>query len=590
MSRYDAFISYSHAKDKPIAAALQSVIQRIGKPWYSRRSVRVFRDDTSLSATPHLWPAIETALSQSRFLILLASPESAASKWVNREVAYWLGQRSIDTLLIGLTDGELVWDEASGDFRQHPDRPLPPLLAGRFPVEPKWVDLRAYRDRADRRSTSFIELGAEFAAAVRGMPKEDLLSEEVHQQRRALTLALTAATLLFLFAGLAAWQWKAADDAGALAVAQKKEAEAQRDSATRSFILAKGTADSLVINIVQGLRHVEGMRAESVRRILETAKATFDQLAAAADSLPHNQFHFQRSRGMMLIEFGNTYLIVGDHAAARANFDASRAIFERLVALDPTNGRWQYDLSTAWARSSKLLQREGKIAEALAAYRNALVIRERLVNSDPENPEWQQGVALAQDGMAILLEADGNFADALKAYNVAREIRERLLAVDPEQAICECELASSWRYIGNVLKSLGNLSEAIEDYRKSLAIMQRLVRSQPENADWRRDVALSHEGIGKLLEAQGDRPGALAEHRAALGVRERLVKDDPENVQWLMDLLSSYWCLAGLADEPERRLSFIAATVRSLELRKTLTDDQKRMLADAEARLQKPND
>jgi hypothetical protein len=30
---YDAFISYSHALDKPIAAALQSVIQTFGKPW-----------------------------------------------------------------------------------------------------------------------------------------------------------------------------------------------------------------------------------------------------------------------------------------------------------------------------------------------------------------------------------------------------------------------------------------------------------------------------------------------------------------------------------------------------------------------------
>ena len=29
---YDAFISYSHAKDKPIATALQSVVQKLGKP------------------------------------------------------------------------------------------------------------------------------------------------------------------------------------------------------------------------------------------------------------------------------------------------------------------------------------------------------------------------------------------------------------------------------------------------------------------------------------------------------------------------------------------------------------------------------
>src|SRR5690242_13125780 len=110
MSLYDAFISYSHAKDKPIASALQSVIQKLGKPWYRRRAIRVFRDDTSLSATPHLWPTIEQALAQSRFLVLLASPEAAASKWVDKEVAWWLEHKSADTLLIALTDGELSWD------------------------------------------------------------------------------------------------------------------------------------------------------------------------------------------------------------------------------------------------------------------------------------------------------------------------------------------------------------------------------------------------------------------------------------------------------------------------------------------------
>ena len=41
MALYDAFVSYSHAKDKPIAAALQSVVQTLGKPWYRRRALRV---------------------------------------------------------------------------------------------------------------------------------------------------------------------------------------------------------------------------------------------------------------------------------------------------------------------------------------------------------------------------------------------------------------------------------------------------------------------------------------------------------------------------------------------------------------------
>src|ERR1700716_3285295 len=130
MMIYDAFISYSHVKDKPIAAALQSVVQKLGKPWYRRRALRVFRDDTSLSATPSLWPTIEQALGQSRFLILLASPEAAASPWVNKEVAYWLEREGADTLLIAVTDGVLAWDNASNDFGWHENTPLPPALKG----------------------------------------------------------------------------------------------------------------------------------------------------------------------------------------------------------------------------------------------------------------------------------------------------------------------------------------------------------------------------------------------------------------------------------------------------------------------------
>ena len=200
MALYDAFISYSHAKDKPVAAALQSAIQRLGKPWYRRRALRVFRDDTSLAATPQLWPTIEQALGQSRFLILLASPEAAASRWVDKEIAFWLQNKSADTLLIGVTDGVLAWDYAAQDFAWSETTPLPPSLKGRFAAEPKWVDLAGYREGADKDGAKFTELAADFAAAIRGMPKEDLLSQEVRQQRRALALATTAAAALLVLA------------------------------------------------------------------------------------------------------------------------------------------------------------------------------------------------------------------------------------------------------------------------------------------------------------------------------------------------------------------------------------------------------
>ena len=50
---YDGFISYSHAADGLLAPRLQAGLQRFAKPWWKRRAVRIFRDESSLSANPH---------------------------------------------------------------------------------------------------------------------------------------------------------------------------------------------------------------------------------------------------------------------------------------------------------------------------------------------------------------------------------------------------------------------------------------------------------------------------------------------------------------------------------------------------------
>ena len=246
MALYDAFVSYSHSKDKPIAAALQSAIQQLGKPWYQRRALRVFRDDTSLSATPGLWPSIELALGQSRFFILLVSPESAVSKWVDKELAFWLENNAIERLLIGLCAGNLAWDETLADFSGHEDMPLPPALRGQFRTEPKWVDLTAYREAANPRDSKFIELAADFTAAIRGMPKEDLLSQEVRQQRRALKLASSAVATLLVLVGLATWLWF--------------EAAAQRNRAEKTLHAATDTANNLVMDVAVKIRNRLGIQ------------------------------------------------------------------------------------------------------------------------------------------------------------------------------------------------------------------------------------------------------------------------------------------------------------------------------------------
>jgi MTH538 TIR-like domain (DUF1863) len=131
---YDAFISYSRRQDDWLAAALQGGLERFAKPWHRVRGLRVFRDKASLSASPELWGSIEAALRDSRWLIVLASPEAARSPWVDREVAWWLANKSADRILLVATAERLQWDKQAGDWAE--DTPVPPSLRGAFREEP----------------------------------------------------------------------------------------------------------------------------------------------------------------------------------------------------------------------------------------------------------------------------------------------------------------------------------------------------------------------------------------------------------------------------------------------------------------------
>ncbi|MDH3279942.1 MAG: TIR domain-containing protein, partial [Gammaproteobacteria bacterium] len=163
---WDAFVSYSHAADGALAPAVQSGLQRFMRPWYGRRALRVFRDETGLAVDPALWESIVNALDQSRFFILFASPDSVQSPWVNREIEHWCATNKGERILPVVTDGEWIWDEAKGDFDWDRSTAVPPALKGAFDQEPRHLDLRWAReaDQVDTRNPKFSDAIAELAA------------------------------------------------------------------------------------------------------------------------------------------------------------------------------------------------------------------------------------------------------------------------------------------------------------------------------------------------------------------------------------------------------------------------------------------
>jgi WD40 repeat protein len=190
---YDAFLSYSHAADGRLAPALQRAMQRLAKPWYRPRALRVFRDESALSANPHLWSSIQNALDEAEWFVLLASPDAVASEWVNRELAYWLEHKSLDRILPVVTDGS--WEWFGGALV---GSAVPPVLADAFVDEPRHVDLRWAHDvdDLDMRNSRFRDAVAQVAAPAHGVAKDDLESEDVRQHRHARRLARGGVSVL----------------------------------------------------------------------------------------------------------------------------------------------------------------------------------------------------------------------------------------------------------------------------------------------------------------------------------------------------------------------------------------------------------
>jgi hypothetical protein len=94
--KYWAFISYSF-KDADVAKRLHKQMETyrmprdlVGRPGRDgpvpKRLFPVFRDRDELPLASDLGSTIEDALRASRYLVVLCSPNSAKSHWVNEEI------------------------------------------------------------------------------------------------------------------------------------------------------------------------------------------------------------------------------------------------------------------------------------------------------------------------------------------------------------------------------------------------------------------------------------------------------------------------------------------------------------------------
>jgi len=504
--RFKAFLSYSR-KDDGAAKWLHAALEAYRTPKdllklegargaVSKRVAPVFRDRTDLSSGGVLHGKLIEALQQSEFLIVLCSPASAQSAYVNAEVEQFINEGRADHVMPVIVSGE----PNSGDPATEC---LPPALKS---LELLASDLRDIKLKSGQRIGDGKEGGKfKLIAGMLGVPLDALLQRE---RRRQAWRAAFSTGLSVVFLGLAVAA------AGAAYIAYQNELEARRQTAA-----AQASADFLVSTF-----EVANPTTENPDTI--TARMILDRGAARV----RNQFSNEPSTKVRLIDamaraynrlgmMDSALTLLGDHdavlqSAAADGVPAVVTLAEtyRLhgqleEALETTDRAFNQAETTQADRESiglvletraLVLHDMGRADESLAAFQRAV--------SHFQGDRNRGRRAHALTNQALVLTNLGEYDGAASALGEASEI----FAVTPGPR--------SFEY-GQILLRLADNAYAAEDYAAAETYAARAgpilsAVLSPDNPTLG-DVVLLR---GQIQTELGNYPAALSELQAAIAL------------------------------------------------------------------------
>jgi WD40 repeat protein len=276
--RYWAFISYSH-HDLRAAVQLHRWLERYVVPRrlvgrasptgpLPRRLAPIFRDRDELPSSAELGGVINQALSESRYLIVICSPRSAASRWVNEEIRQFRALGGSDRILALIVDG----DPASSDPAQ---QCFPPAMrwdadsASPRAVEPIAADLRRGGDGEYKARMKLV-------AGLLDVGLDELLRRERRrelQQRLGWTAGIAAVLAL----------------AASLLLLQQRQFSAREHAETVARLLENGRQELLAgaqmraaVYLSEAYR--DGIDTPALRFMLRQAMQPIDALTQVIDT------------------------------------------------------------------------------------------------------------------------------------------------------------------------------------------------------------------------------------------------------------------------------------------------------------------
>ena len=480
-------------------------------------------------------------------------------------------------------------------------------------------DAREAAAAAERENARASELARVKAEAQRAQVEADQAAAQARFSRNLSRVVGVAAILLALVAVASI----------ALGVLAKREAARSEESS----LLARQAADSLVIDIAQGLRNVEGMPTTSVKRILETAKGVVDRLSSNAPE----DLDLRKSRLLMLRQFAINYTALGDLATAldfaeasvkgardalgseangastgilafslitlgrvqtaRGALDAARKAFDEAIIIgekidrtapgDTSSGQIE---AQALIAISDLEVMAGDTTEALKTANASVGIAHNLSSSQRSNITWQILLAdgLERSGnisggiptamtvptrldLALPVDQAGiDYAAALASFEESSKILHVLVAQDPTNTDLRARLENILIRIGDLYLARGIFADALAAHKEALSISSDLLSADSGNVEWKRRVEINYGKLQSVYSAQRDFDAALIAAQESLEIATRLSDLDRGNLRWRRDLCASYRGLGRTQRDKDDKADALASYNKALlECRET---------------------
>ena len=570
--RYRAFISYSH-QDKSWAGWLHKALETYAIPKrlvgqttaagvIPKRLAPIFRDRDELASATDLGRKVNEALAESANLIVICSPRSAASHWVNEEVLTFKRLGRSERIFCLIADGE---PNASGLPGREAEECFAKAL--RFtidadgqltaqPTEPIAADARPGKDGKTNAKLKLI-------AGMLDIGFDALKHRELQRRNRRMaalaTLALIVMAVTTTLAIIAVIARHAAVVASHAAERRQRQAEALVDfmlgdlndklaQVARQDIME--AVDDHAMNYFQSLPTTDVtdealvQRAKALEKIgivrldqghLSAAMTSFQAASKLASSLASAKpadTKRQLVYARILAFIGMTQWDQGQLDTAQQSFESAQRVLQRALTNAANDLPLQFELATVDNNIGHVLEARGRLDEAITPYRSMLTLSQSLVTAKPDNNDWADQLGDAHNNLGKLALMRGDLATAIAEYTADDTIETTLSTRNPRDNEKRDYMVKVHAILGRTQALTGDLETSMRDLQQAVEISAQLTKVDPNNADFQEDLALYSSQLARLRRLSGDLPAAQSLTAQSLAIFHTLTKQDPANVGW----------------------------------------------------------